>query len=159
MTELFVFKLDEVSIGLQVSAVDRVVYAVEITPLPRAPEIALGVIDVGGVMMPVVNLRQRLGLPDKDLALSDRFIITHTSLRSLVVVADAVDGVFEYAEANITDPSVLLPGVQQITGIANRANDIIFIHDLELFLSLNEAAILDSAIAACRDHADSPHAP
>ena len=147
MAEFVVFRLEATNIGLRASTIERVVHAVEVTPLPRAPDIALGVINVRGTMVPVVNLRKRLGLSDRELALSDLFVIARTTERSLAIVADSVDGVFEYAESAITDPSTLLPGIEQIAGIANRKDGIIFIHDLDLFLSLNEAASLDSAIA------------
>jgi len=148
MAELFVFGLDHLRIGLHVAAVQRVVCAVEITPLPGAPAIVLGVIDVSGVVMPVVNLRQRLALPDRRLSLEDRFIIVRTARRTLVIIADSVEGVAEYAASQITDPSSLLPGVQQIAGIASSDDGIIFVQDLDQFLSLDEAAALAQAHSA-----------
>lgn len=148
MTELFVFKLDELSIGLPVATVVRVVNAVEITPLPGAPEIVLGVIDVAGSVMPVIDLRQRLELPSRPLTLRNRFVIARTRQRSLVLVADSVHGVYAYNDTQITDPAALAAGVQHIIGIAHDDKGIIFVHDLELFLSLQEGVILDRALAA-----------
>jgi len=146
MAEFVVFKLDAVSVGVSAATVDRIVNAVEITPLPRAPAIALGIISVHGAMVPVVDFRQRLGLPGRDLRLSDRFVIARTPARSLVLVVDSVDGVFDYEESHITDTSEVLPGIEQVQGIVSRQGDIIFIHDLEKFLSINEAASLDAAL-------------
>jgi purine-binding chemotaxis protein CheW len=154
MNELFVFKLDELLIGLSVAAVGRVVSAVEITPLPGSPSSVLGVIDVGGKVIPVVDLRYRLGLPSRPIELSDGFIIAHTPQRSLVIVADSVQGVCAYNDTQITDPAALAPGAQHLVGIARDDQGIIFIHDLELFLSVHEGVVLDQALTAHQHKVD-----
>jgi chemotaxis signal transduction protein len=46
MAEFVVFRLEAINIGLRASTIEWVVHAVEVTPLPRAPDIALGVINV-----------------------------------------------------------------------------------------------------------------
>ena len=142
------FRLDDMSVAFHASIIDRVVHAVEITPLPRAPDIALGVINVRGEVIPVVNLRRRFRLPERDLALSDRFVIARTARRMLAIVADAVDGVFGYPEADIRRAAEVMPGIEQVSGITSRKDGILFIHDLDTFLSLGEAASLDAAVSA-----------
>lgn len=147
MAAYVVVRLDNVSIGLLASAVERVVQAVEVTPLPQAPGVALGVIDVHGSIIPVVNFRGRFGLPHRDIALSDQLILARTPERSLAFVADAVEGVIEHPESDITDLSTVVSGLHQIIGMAKSQGDIVFIHDLERFLTINEAKSLDIAIA------------
>jgi purine-binding chemotaxis protein CheW len=148
MTELVAFELDKIVIALQASTVIRVVHAVEIATLPGAPDIVIGIIEVGGLVIPVVNLRRRLGLPEQPLQLSDRFVIALSGQRTLAIVADVVAGVFDYNDTDITDPSSLISGTRHITGIAHRNSDIIFIHDLNRFLFSDEAEILDNAMTA-----------
>ncbi|MDO8863577.1 chemotaxis protein CheW [Haliea sp. E1-2-M8] len=149
-----IVRLDSARIGLRASAVDRVVQPVEITPLHQAPKIALGVINVHGTIIPVVNFRSRFGLPHREIALNDRLVIARTALRSLAFVADVVEGVFEYPESDITDSSTVVSGLEAINGIAKGRGDIVFIHDLELFLSAGEANSLDSAVATLRSATD-----
>lgn len=144
--QFVVFQVDRSRVGLKATAVEHVIHAVLITPLPGAPDIAIGVIAVRGVLVPVVNLRRRLGLPERAVSLTDRFIIARTHYRPLAVIADAVDGVSDFPELNITQPSTLIPGIEHIEGVVYQQDDIIFIHDLERFLSLDEAASLDNAI-------------
>lgn len=156
--DFVVFQLDRIRVGLKTATIEQVIHAVLITPLPGAPDIAIGVIAVRGVLVPVVNLRQRLGLPEREISLSDRFIIAKTPHRPLAIIADAVDGVFDLPEAHITHQSTLLPGIEQIEGVVYQHDGIIFIHDLERFLSLDEAASLNNAIAAHAGEKDS-HAP
>jgi purine-binding chemotaxis protein CheW len=63
--QLVVFTLGQQRYGLPLSSVERAARIVEITPLPNAPEIVLGVINVQGRLMPVVNLRHRFRLPER----------------------------------------------------------------------------------------------
>jgi chemotaxis signal transduction protein len=60
---LVVFTLDEQRYALHLDAVKRIVRAVEVTPLPKAPQIVLGVVNVQGKVIPVMNLRSRFSLP------------------------------------------------------------------------------------------------
>jgi len=50
-----------------VSAVEKVVRAVEITPLPKAPEIVVGVINAQGRILPVLDIRKRFRLPAREM--------------------------------------------------------------------------------------------
>src|SRR3712207_6774571 len=90
-----VFTLDEHGYALPLSFVERIVRAVEVTPLPKAPEIVLGVINVQGRVIPVVNIRKRFRLPEREIELSDQFIIARTAKRTIALVVDAVGGVAE----------------------------------------------------------------
>lgn len=62
---LVVFRLDERRYALPLSVVERVIRAVEVTPLPKAPPIVLGAIDVQGRVVPVLNVRRRFLMPDR----------------------------------------------------------------------------------------------
>jgi purine-binding chemotaxis protein CheW len=59
LNQLVVFAFDEQRYALHLSAVERIVRMVEITPLPKAPEIVLGVVNVQGRIVPIVNIRKR----------------------------------------------------------------------------------------------------
>ena len=73
--QLVVFTMDEQRYALQLAAVERVVRMVEVTPLPQAPQIVLGVINAQGRIIPVVDIRRRFRLPARDIRLSDHLLI------------------------------------------------------------------------------------
>jgi len=77
-SSLLVFRLDDQRYAFFLSIVVEVVRAVEITPLPSAPDIILGIINVRGTVVPVVNLRTRFRLPERNLEPDDRIIIART---------------------------------------------------------------------------------
>ena len=93
--KLVVFSLDRKRFGIALSAVERIVHAVEITPLSGSQDRTLGVIDMQGHAVPVVNTRARLGLPLRAIGRSDRFIIAETSGKKVSLVVDEVIGLVE----------------------------------------------------------------
>lgn len=141
---LIVFALDDQRYALSLSAADRVVRMVAITPLPNAPAGILGVVNFQGRVIPVFNLRSRFNLPERDIALTDQLIIAHTSRRAVALVVDAVMDVCE-AQNQVASGDILAR-VQYVEEVVKRDDGLIFIHDLDTFLSLEEADTLDRAL-------------
>ena len=144
--ELVVFTLDEQRYALRLAAVERVVRAVEVTPLPKAPEIVLGMINAQGRIVPVVNVRKRFQLPEREVELSDQFIIARTSRRTVALVVDAVNEVVPCPEAQVVAAEKILPGLEHVAGVLKLPDGMIFVHDLDRFLSLDEEQALEAAM-------------
>lgn len=143
---LVVFALNDQRYGLPLSAVERVVRMVEITPLPQAPDIVLGVVNVQGRVIPVLNLRRRFRLPERDLALADQLVIARTAQRTVALAADAVTGVLEYSAREAVAARDIVPGIEHAEGVVKLDDGLAFIHDLDKFLSLEEETALYRAI-------------
>lgn len=141
-----VFTLDEQPYALRLSTVERIVRVVEVTPLPKAPEIVLGVVNVQGQIIPVVNIRKRFRLQEREMNLNDQLIIAHTSKRTVALVTDVVNGVVERSEQEVITSEKILPGLEYVEGVVKFENGMIFIHDLDKFLSLEEMKALDDAM-------------
>ena len=144
--KIVLFSLDEPRYALYLSTVERVVRAVEITPLPKAPDIVLGVINFQGEIIPVIDIRVRFHLPGRERDLEDQFIIAHTSKRLVVLAVDSVAGVYEIDTPQIVEVEGAFPYTDYISGIAKVDTRIILITDLEKFLSLDEEIILNKAL-------------
>ena len=145
---LLVFTLDDWRYALELSIVERVYRAVAVTPLPDAPDIVLGVVNVRGNVLPVVDIRRRFRLPEKSLTPDDRLIIAHSTGRLVALVVDDVTGVVECAAKDITSASAIVPGMEYVEGVARLKDGMILIHDLARFLSLEEKAVLEQALGA-----------
>ena len=145
--QIVVFSLDEPRYALDLSTVERVVRAVEITPLPKAPEIVLGVINMQGQVVPVVDVRKRFRLPGREINIDDRFIISRTSRRLVALVADDVVGVKRLGNREIVSAEQALPFAEYIKGVAKVEDDLVLIYDLDRFLSLDEEEKLDEALS------------
>jgi len=143
---LIVFSLDEQRYALPLPAADRVVRMVAITPLPNAPDIILGVVNFQGRVIPVINMRRRFGLPEREIALTDQLIVAHTARRPVALVADAVLDVIACAAQSLIAAENILPGVEYVEGVVKLSDGLILIHDLDKFFSLEEESSLDQAL-------------
>ncbi len=90
---LLVFTLEGQSYALRVACVGKIIRAVEVTVTPEIPWAMLGIINIHGQVVPVVNLRRYLHLPERDVDVNDRFIIVRGAAREVALVADSVAGV------------------------------------------------------------------
>ncbi|MEK6592033.1 MAG: chemotaxis protein CheW [Pseudomonadota bacterium] len=148
MNRLVVFTLDDQAYALRLATVEHVARMVSVTPLPKAPEIVMGIVNVRGRIVPVFDIRRRFRLPAREIAVSDQLVIARTSRRAAALVADAVAGVRAYPEEVVVEAKSVLPGVEYVEGVVKLADGLILIHDLDKFLSLEEGESLDRALPA-----------
>jgi len=140
------FNLDDQKYALFLSAVIRIIRAVEITGLPKAPEIVLGVINMHGLIIPVFDIRKRFRLPQREMQLDDQLIIASTSKRTVALLVDSVSDVIDIPEEKIIAGEKILPGLEYVEGVVKTEDGMILIHDLEQFLSLQEEKALHEAL-------------
>ncbi len=149
--QLVVFALDEQRYALRLSAVEQIVRVVEITSLPKAPEIILGVINIHGRIVPVYNIRARFRLPVREFSLSDHLIVACTAKRAVALVADRVEGVVARTDEEVTEIQDISPSLEYIEGVVKLEDGLVFIHDLGTFLSVEEEARLAEALTPAQE--------
>lgn len=141
-----VFRLDRRRFALPLTEVERALRAVEVTPLPQAPEVVLGAIDLKGRVIPVLNVRERFLLPARDVEPSDWFLLAHAGRRLVALVVDESEGVVELPQAEVALSSGVAPGLDRFPGVLRLDDDLVLIHDLERFFSLDESLALEKAL-------------
>jgi purine-binding chemotaxis protein CheW len=144
--QLVVFTLDEQRYALHLPTVERAIHMIEITPLPSAPEIVIGVVNIQGTVVPVLNIRKRFRLPEREPDLSDQLIIAHTAKRTVALVVDTVHDVIALPAGEPVAPESIMPKLEHVAGVVKLDDGMVFIHDLEVFLSLEEEKKLEAAI-------------
>ncbi|HEU5124414.1 MAG TPA: chemotaxis protein CheW [Verrucomicrobiae bacterium] len=146
VVQLVIFRLEGLRYALRLEVVERILQAVEITALPKAPDIVLGVIEMGKRVVPVFNARQRFRLTEREIQPSDHFLIARTARRTVALVIDEAEGVIETLFREVVHTSKIVPRLEHVQGIARFEDGLVLIHDLEKFLSLDEEQILDEAL-------------
>jgi purine-binding chemotaxis protein CheW len=139
--------LDDLLYALPLKTVVRVIHAVEIRELPKAPDIISGIINVKGQIIPVVDMRKRFGMAVREIVPDDNFILADTGKRHVALWIDEVTGVKEIVPGKYTDTKASLPYADFIKGVAKIEDEIILIYDLEQCLSLKEEMELDMALS------------
>lgn len=145
------FRLDGLALGLDLGWLRRVLPAAAYTPLPGAPAVILGVLDVAGELVPLASLRHRLGLPPRALGLRDQLLWVDCGRWQLLLPVDSVDVSQGYAPDRLLPAEELPLPVPNLKGVLRTASGLLLIQDLPAFLSLAEEEALRRAL---HDHAD-----
>lgn len=146
--EVLVFEVGGQRYGLPSTDVRELVRAVAITPLPSAPAVIEGVVNVRGRILPVLDIRSRFHLPAKALDISDHFIVASAGSRGVILRVDRATHLALVDEAAFQAPQMLGPGADHVAGVAILDDGMVLIHDLVTFLSAAEASSLDEALSA-----------
>ncbi len=143
--ELFCFIIDNQRYALHLQAVDRILQAVAVNQVPNAPPVIYGLIDYYGTLLPVMNLRFRLRLPERSIRASDYFIIANTPKRKLALVIDEPVDVVVTDSREIISASAMDPGLSA-KGFVRCDDGIIFIYDLETFFTARDEDLIREII-------------
>jgi purine-binding chemotaxis protein CheW len=138
--------VEELNLALNLDAVERVIRAIEIEPLPDAPRGVLGVINFQGRIIPVFDLRVRFGLPARDVMASDYLVIARMHSRSVALLVETVVGVVPGGQMQLIQSADILPEMESISGVIKFEGGLVFVHDLEKFLSYEDYEALQSAL-------------
>jgi len=144
--KILIFTLNNHRYSVLLSAAERVLRMVEITPLPNAPDMVLGIINMHGTIIPVFNIRNRFGLPEHEFGIHDQLIIAHTNRRKVALAVESVEGIMELTEKPVSGTEVL-PSTPYINTIVKLSEGITLVIDLDGFLSLHEENALLDAIS------------
>ncbi len=150
---LLVFRLDAERYALPLHRVRRALRAVAIAPLPGAPAIVLGLVDLAGTVMPVIDMRLRFGHQPRSLRPSDHLIYAHTGRRPVALLVDEATGVIDALPEDIVPGEIVLPGLALVEGAVKLPDGLILIHDLDRLLSLEEDAAIGQAMASAEEPA------
>lgn len=142
--QLLIFNIDGKRYAIHVWAVERVVPAVEITPLPEGPDIVDGVINVHGQVIPVLNIRRKFRLHERAMDLDDNIVIVKGSKWTVAFVVDSVEGVIKRRQEEITPSESILPDMEYTEGVIKIHDDIVFLHDIDRALSFEEKGKLEA---------------
>jgi purine-binding chemotaxis protein CheW len=144
--DVLIFELDATRIGVAVSDVVEIARAVQLTPVPQAPRIIEGIVDVRGTLVPVVDLRQRFGLSPRALSVDEHLVIVRARARQTAFRADRSVGVTRIGTDQMVPVDDVVRGTSHVAGIARTPDGIVFIHDPATLLSQAEDSAIDLAL-------------
>jgi purine-binding chemotaxis protein CheW len=145
---LVCFHLDDRKFALFLSAVVRIIRMVEITRLPKAPDIVAGIINLQGRVVPVFDIRARFQLPAREAQPGDQMIIAAAAGRTVALPVDSADDVIEIPEEMVIGAGQILPELEYAEGVMKTEDGMVVIHDVGKFLSLPEEKALGEAMEA-----------
>ncbi|MFT5839598.1 MAG: purine-binding chemotaxis protein CheW [Flavobacteriales bacterium] len=134
------YKLGEETYGINVMQVQEVLRHTEIAPVPGAPDYVLGIINLRGNVVTVIDTRSRFGLPSSDISDNTRIVIIESDDQVVGILVDSVAEVVYLRSSEIDSaPNV---GTEEsakfIQGVSNRDGQLLILVDLNKLLNDEE---------------------
>ena len=117
----------------------------EIAPVPGAPGYVLGIINLRGNVVTVIDTRQRFGLPSAEVTDNTRIVIIEADKQVVGILVDSVAEVVYLRQSEIeTTPNVgNEEAAKFIQGVCNKNDELLILVDLEKMMTAQEWAELD----------------
>ncbi len=142
------FRLDKEKYCINVMLVQEVLRVSEIAPVPGAPSYVLGIINLRGNVVTVVDTRKRFGLMLKEIDDSTRIVIIEVNSNVIGMLVDSVADVVDLRKSEIESaPNVGTDeSSKYIQGVASRESELLIVVDLNKFLSDEEWGDMANAV-------------
>jgi len=152
--QLVTFKLDDVEFGLDIAKVQEIVHRANITQVPGSPSFVIGVLNLRGQIIPVIDSRLRFHLPPSDPTPRTRIIVMDLGGQSTGLQVDAVAEVVKLDDFSLRETPPLVAGVRSdyLAGMVQAGNRLITLIELDKILDSEEfgqkEAILQKAASS-----------
>lgn len=134
------FRLENESYGINVMQVQEVLRYTEIAPVPGAPPYVLGIINLRGNVVTVIDTRSRFALPNAETTDQTRIVIIEAENQVVGILVDAVAEVVYLRQSEIeTTPNVgNEESAKFIQGVCHKNDELLILVDLEKLMSDEE---------------------
>ncbi|WP_240417563.1 chemotaxis protein CheW [Paenibacillus periandrae] len=138
--KVIVFALAHEEYGVEVEKVRTIERMQPMTRVPRTPEFVKGVINLRGVVTPIIDLRGRFGFAESEYTDNTRIIIVAVKELEVGLIVDSANDVTDINTDNIDDPPEVVGGIKAkyLQGIAK-------IGDSRLLVLLNLEEVLNKS--------------
>ncbi|OGJ87738.1 MAG: hypothetical protein A2268_02470 [Candidatus Raymondbacteria bacterium RifOxyA12_full_50_37] len=143
--EIVEFVLASETYGIESAFVREIHPLKDFTPLPGVPAFVLGITNVHGQILSVVDLKKFFNLPDKGLGELNKVIILKNSQMEFGILADAILGTRSVPRAAIQAPPVTIAGIgaEYLKGVTGERMVIL---DAQKILDDNKIIVDKSAV-------------
>ena len=140
LLQLVSFRIGNEEFGVDILNVQEINKMTEITKIPNSPDFVEGVINLRGRVIPVVDLRTRLGLTKKEHDKDTRIIVVEIEKRTIGFIVDAVSEVLRIPATITEAPPELVSGINTdfIKSVGKLDNRLLILIDLNKILTVNE---------------------
>jgi purine-binding chemotaxis protein CheW len=142
--EVLVFVLGREEYGVDILKVQEIRGYDKVTPLPTAPPYLKGVVNLRGVIVPVIDLRVKFGMANPTYDATTVMVILRIAARVVGIVVDGVSDVIRLAPADVKPAPELgtLMDSSYLAGLATHDERMILLVDIEKFLSGGELKLI-----------------
>lgn len=143
---LVLFIVEDQKYALPLETVDRVVRAVEVTPLPDAPPIIAGIFNLQGRPVPVVDLRRRFRLPERPVDVDDHFVVAQSSTMLVAFPVDEALGLVRDLADEPVPASDVVPDLPYVAAVVPSGAEMVYVLDIDTVLTDDESETLQQKL-------------
>ncbi|TWT44756.1 Chemotaxis protein CheW [Phycisphaerae bacterium RAS1] len=127
------FRLATEEYGVDILRAREIIKLGQITPMPETPVFICGLMNVRGQVIPIVDLRRRIGLPAKDADEQTRIIVVDVAGKTIGMVVDAVTDVLRIGAGQIEPPLLSPAGIEHdcLRGLVRLGNRRLMLLDVD----------------------------
>jgi purine-binding chemotaxis protein CheW len=131
---------------VDIRKVREVIRIGEITPLPHAPSFVMGVVNLRGDVIPVIDLRQKLGLEATPESKAERLIVVDIEEKHVGMIVDSVSHVVRIRPGQLEPAPSWLEGLTGhfVTGVVRQEQEMTVVLNVETILTSEEKLELES---------------
>nr|WP_204518415.1 chemotaxis protein CheW [Brevibacillus fulvus] len=144
--KVIVFRLKDEEYGVEVEQVKSIEKFEHITRVPRTPAFVKGVVNLRGVVTPIIDLRKRFGLEETEYTEATRIIIVAVGELEVGLIVDAANDVIDIPVNAVEPPPEVVGGVEAayLRGVAKLEKRLLILLNLDKVLNTDELKQLDS---------------
>lgn len=128
---ILIWVIENQRYGVDLKVIDSVLLACEITHLPNVPSYVLGALNVHGDVVPVIDMRQLLGLTKKQIEIKDHFILAHVHQRQIAFLVDHVQEVKFCIKQDLLIAHEALPNLEAVDYVLKENGWMTLLYNLE----------------------------
>jgi purine-binding chemotaxis protein CheW len=141
---LVTFSVGEEEFGVEILKVQEINKMLQVTKIPNSPDFVEGVINLRGKVIPIINLRKRLRLSDKEYDKNTRIIVMEIQGRTVGFIVDSVSEVLRIPRSITEPPPSMIGGVssEYIVAVGKLEDRLLILLDIDKILSNEEKSAL-----------------
>ena len=148
LLQLVTFSIGSEEFGVDILKVIEIIRTMEITKVPKAPAFVEGVINLRGLVIPIIDLRRRFGLAEKAGDSDTRIIVIEINGMSVGFVVDSVSVVLRIPANTVEPAPPVVAGVDSdyISGVGKLEDRLLILLDLDKLLSADDLESLGASV-------------
>lgn len=142
--QIVCFQIGKEEYGIEILKVQEILKLPKVTVLPKTADFIMGVIDLRGKVLPIIDLSKKFGIEDAKSYSTTRAIVVNIQGKEVALAIDSVSHVIRVDSSDIEPPPPIVKGIsgRYITGIAKVGDDFVVILDINNIFSKDEMAAI-----------------
>ena len=144
LSQLVTFSIGDEEYGVGILRVQEIIRMMPVTKVPSCPDFVEGVINLRGMVIPVVDMRKRFEMPAKPFDVHTRILVMESEIQVMGYIVDSVREVMRIDPSRIEAAPTEVAGVgsEYIKGMVQNGNKLLILLDLNDRLSESEKGAL-----------------